>query len=493
MKKTDFVKRFRDSYLLREHVCRRLKSSGLDSALVAIHNSPMAAKAPEVWDQVILHLARKGSYTKAFSVFNDMKKRGAKPTGHTYSALMESLFYSSSPNSEEKAKHILEISELCPAVVNNYLKLLLKNQNWDTIVEVIEGNLPKDDIFCSILLQHLAKNPKEDILMKIMPLIYSGEVKVTSFLMSTLCMAFHKLDSLEMIRIPLCILANVLDFGFEKKEMNVDFEIDNVLAYNALLLAHKYDSLAKQKITLNLFFALEKHLRIESCAFDVLFSSLAQMNGSETLLSMYFEAYHDKKIFESKHKLRPVALNESCMISLIYAFANVLPKLCHEMRNKNIPNSRQELLFYVDLLLNDFQKARIEKTYRHWESKLCVLDIHVENSQVISPNLSFKELRALITLCRVWQKCDDLYETKNLQDTPVWKVMMWINAFDPSAKNVFEVYSRVPGNLPAYRNLQHVLKKLLLDFNDKTIDSRLQEITKQINKCTSKSLKNTLF
>ncbi|KAI9188696.1 hypothetical protein H9P43_000117 [Blastocladiella emersonii ATCC 22665] len=152
--------RFSDAYLLAEHVKRRIRQNRIDEALLDIRASPRANAEAPVWNLVLLHLARQGMYRKSMDLFNEMKKRGARPDERTWAHLFESLANSASPPAKKAtdARALLTRiapeaattsdsgfiqrgkSLLNPVVFNGYLKALARSGQVDLLVESITAN-----------------------------------------------------------------------------------------------------------------------------------------------------------------------------------------------------------------------------------------------------------------------------------------------------------------------------------------------------------------
>ncbi|KAJ3354623.1 hypothetical protein GGF32_002415 [Allomyces javanicus] len=224
------VPRFQDSYLLREHVARRVAQGRPDEALAAIHNSPHAAGEAAVWHPVLHEYATEGAAKRARALVVDMKKRGAKPDDHTWSLVFLAVSNSTSPNKANEARTLWEAvhrtngddspSRVSPFVYNTFVQCMVRAEQWElaadlVLQDVAAGKKYVDGVAFTTLLDE-AKNPANvprEPLVKVYnecwKQLLAGTITVDGHLISVLCIVAKLFDNPRDAAAPLHLWAKL--------------------------------------------------------------------------------------------------------------------------------------------------------------------------------------------------------------------------------------------------------------------------------------------
>ncbi|KNE59621.1 hypothetical protein AMAG_03878 [Allomyces macrogynus ATCC 38327] len=224
------VPRFQDSYLLREHVARRVAQGRVDEALAAIHNSPHAAGEAAVWHPVLHKYATEGAAKRARAVVVDMKKRGAKPDDHTWSLVFLAVSNSTSPNKANEARTLWEAvhrtnggdspSRVSPFVYNTFVQCMVRAEQWElaadlVLQDVAAGKKYVDGVAFTTLLDEAKKptNVPREPLVKVYnecwKQLLAGTITVDGHLISVLCMVAKLFDDPRDAAAPLHLWAKL--------------------------------------------------------------------------------------------------------------------------------------------------------------------------------------------------------------------------------------------------------------------------------------------
>ncbi|KAJ3372979.1 hypothetical protein GGF31_001516 [Allomyces arbusculus] len=224
------IPRFQDSYLLRDHVARRVAQGRVDEALAAIHNSPHAAGEAAVWHPVLHEYAAEGAAKRARALVVDMKKRGAKPDDHTWSLVFLAVSNSTSPNKANEARSLWEAvhrtkggdapARVSPFVYNTFVQCMVRAEQWElaadlVLQDVAAGKKYVDGVAFTTLLDE-AKNPAKvprEQLVKVYNecwrQLLAGTITVDGHLISVLCMVAKLFDDPRDAAAPLHLWAKL--------------------------------------------------------------------------------------------------------------------------------------------------------------------------------------------------------------------------------------------------------------------------------------------
>ncbi|KNE61300.1 hypothetical protein AMAG_07040 [Allomyces macrogynus ATCC 38327] len=202
------IPRFQDSYLLRDHVARRVAQGRVDEALAAIHNSPHAADEAAVWHPVLHEYATEGAAKRARALVVDMKKRGAKPDDHTWSLVFLAVSNSTSPNKASEARSLWEAvyrtkggdapTRVSSFVYNTFVQCMVRADQWEmaadlVLQDVAAGKKHVDGVAFTTLLDEAknpAKVPREPLVMvynECWKQLLAGTITVDAHLISAMC------------------------------------------------------------------------------------------------------------------------------------------------------------------------------------------------------------------------------------------------------------------------------------------------------------------
>ncbi|KAL1920645.1 uncharacterized protein VTP21DRAFT_1022 [Calcarisporiella thermophila] len=159
---------FKDPFLLSDKINQFIKRGQLDDAINLVKSTTISSQSDVVWNKLIQECSRAKRTRLAFRVYNEMKRRGFKPTDRTYTLLLESLANNpTSPDTVEQAtalyNQISDPEDTPPSIIhtNAYLKVLSRAGNPSAVLRIYDtmpkkGPLSPDNITFQIVIGSLA-------------------------------------------------------------------------------------------------------------------------------------------------------------------------------------------------------------------------------------------------------------------------------------------------------------------------------------------------
>ncbi|KAK7205538.1 hypothetical protein BZA70DRAFT_278351 [Myxozyma melibiosi] len=132
-----------DPYLISKYIKVAIARGNLD---VALENARRGGEHSTTgWNLIIQHTMSEAKVNTALSYFNEMRRRGAKPNGYTFTALFQGLANHSAiaPTAVDKTKRILAYAvhkgtfKLEPVLLNAALQVARVNRDIDAMYEIL--------------------------------------------------------------------------------------------------------------------------------------------------------------------------------------------------------------------------------------------------------------------------------------------------------------------------------------------------------------------
>ncbi|KAI8057918.1 hypothetical protein BDF22DRAFT_772480 [Syncephalis plumigaleata] len=236
---------FKDPYLLTDKLNRLYKAGKLEEALELLKETPIKAQSPVVWNELIQAYGRAGQGKNAWHAYNQMKKRGFKPTGQTFTNLLNAFARSQNVNialTDTVLRSITDATSAASSIEDVYGRLSQIHLNvaikvyakaahtnrLDQIVRVLRERQRMDSVAASTLIAAFARMDEFDRAWDIWKNdVRIGGIPVDSVLIGSILLACSRVTIKDAQHRAFFIADHYLGLGDEQQQQQQSLSSDN--------------------------------------------------------------------------------------------------------------------------------------------------------------------------------------------------------------------------------------------------------------------------